>query len=76
MILLILRRDLFHKTADTPVIAIIAQNIVSTHQDIEHVVVNEWFHRKRKSGLKLITTISIKYLGVGQLIENKKFIWK
>jgi hypothetical protein len=71
-----LRRDLFHKAADTPVIAIIAQNILSTHQDIEHVVVKRMVSSEKKIRFEIDYYDFHKVPWSWAIDENKKFIWK
>lgn len=71
-----LRRDLFHKAADTPVVAIIAENKLSEHQPIRHTVV------KRMVASEKIIRFEIDHYDQ-HLVKwdwaidpNKQFVWK
>ena len=71
-----LRRGLFHKTAEIPVIALIVKNTPSQHQSIEHVIVKRELLSEQK------TRFEIDYYDKHQVRwdwatdEKKHFVWK
>lgn len=71
-----LRRDLFHKTADTPIVSILVKNTSSQHQSIEHIIVKRELLSEKK------TRFEIDYYDKHQvrwdwaIDEKKHFVWK
>lgn len=71
-----LRRNLFHKSADTPVVALLINNKTSEFQSIEHVIV------KREFFSELKIRFEIDYYDKHQvrwdiaIDEKKHFVWK
>lgn len=71
-----LRRSLFHKTADTPVVAVIAENIPSNKKDIEHTVVKRTLLSEKKLRFE-IDYYDRHYVKWSWAIDDSKnFIWK
>lgn len=71
-----LRRDLFHKSADTPVVAVILENKKSLKQPIEHTVVKRMLTSERKIGFE-IDYYDRHFVKWEWAIDEKKyFIWK
>lgn len=71
-----LRRDLFHKTADTPVVAVLIENKVSKRQPIFHTVVKRMLASEKKIGFEIdyYDTHLVKWNWA--IDEDKFFIWK
>ncbi|MDX2246184.1 MAG: N-6 DNA methylase [Bacteroidia bacterium] len=71
-----LRRDLFHRSADTPVIALLTQKVPTKNQAIEHIVVNRQLLIEQK------TRFEIDYYDKHQvrwdwaIDPEKHFVWK
>ncbi|MGB4959465.1 MAG: N-6 DNA methylase, partial [Saprospiraceae bacterium] len=71
-----LRRNLFHKSADTPVISLLINNKKSEFQSIEHIVVKREFYSEHK------IRFEIDYYDKHQVkweiaVDDKKhFVWK
>ena len=71
-----LRRDLFHKTADTPVVSLLIKKTPSKYESIEHIVVK----RQLLSEKKML--FEIDYYDKHQVRwdwatdESKQFVWK
>jgi hypothetical protein len=71
-----LRRDLFHKTADTPVIALLVQNTPSTYEAIEHIVVKRQLLSERKIRFEIDYYDKHRVRWDWAVDEKKQFIWK
>ncbi|MDB5124857.1 MAG: hypothetical protein JWP94_2986 [Mucilaginibacter sp.] len=71
-----LRRDLFHKTADTPVVAIVLKNQPSQGQSIEHTVVKRMLSSEKKIGFEIDYYDKHQVKWDWAVDENKFFIWK
>jgi type I restriction-modification system DNA methylase subunit len=71
-----LRRELFHKTADTPVIALIALNIPNTQSPIEHIVIKRGGIAGKK--LRFETDYYDHHMvsWAWAIDPNKNFVWK
>jgi type I restriction-modification system DNA methylase subunit len=71
-----LRRVLFHKTADTPVIALTINNQPSEYQSIEHIVVKRQFQSEHKMRFE-IDYYDNHIVSYDKAINEKAhFIWK
>lgn len=71
-----LRRELFHKTADTPVIAIVALNDPSNHKPIEHIVVKRLLATEKKLRFDFDYYDYHKVNWSWATDPSKSFIWK
>lgn len=71
-----LRRDLFHKTADTPVIALVLENQPSQEQPIEHTVVKRMLSSEKKIGFEIDYYDKHQVKWDWAIDERKSFIWK
>jgi len=71
-----LRRELFHKTADTPVVAIIATNEMSNRQAIEHIVVKRLIVTEKKLRFDFDYYDYHKVNWTWATDPSKSFIWK
>ncbi|MEH3113195.1 HsdM family class I SAM-dependent methyltransferase [Pedobacter terrae] len=71
-----LRRDLFHKTADTPVVAIIAENKESERKAISHTVVKRMLASEKKIGFEIDSYDKHLVRWDWAVDEAKFFIWK
>lgn len=71
-----LRRDLFHKTADTPVVAIIAENKPSQQNNIEHIVVKKINSTENKTRFEIDHYDRHVVAWNWAIDETKQFIWK
>ncbi len=71
-----LRRDLFHKTADTPVVAIIADNQPTERKPIMHTVVKRMLASEKKIGFE-IDAYDRHFVRWDWAVDDSKFfIWK
>ncbi|MGB0982406.1 MAG: HsdM family class I SAM-dependent methyltransferase [Saprospiraceae bacterium] len=71
-----LRRILFHKTADTPIIALTINNQPSKYQSIEHIVVKRQFQSERKMRFE-IDYYDNHIVSYDKAISEKRhFVWK
>jgi len=71
-----LRRDLFHKTADTAVVVVFLENQPSTNKPIEHTVIKRKLLSEKKIGFE-IDYYDKHYVRLADAIdENKDFVWK
>jgi len=71
-----LRRDLFHKTADTPIVAIVCQNKPFENKVIEHIVVKRTISSEKKLRFE-IDYYDRYYIPQNWAIdETKHFVWK
>lgn len=71
-----LRRDLFHKSVDTPVIAIIADSKPSDLQTIEHIVVKRTVSTERKLKFEIDYYDHHNVPIDWAIDETKYFVWK
>jgi len=71
-----LRRDLFHKTADTPVVAVLLKNKPSQEQSIEHTVVKRMLSSEKKIGFEIDYYDKHQVKWDWAVDEKKFFIWK
>ena len=71
-----LRRDLFHKTADTPVVAVIATNTPTQQQAIEHIVVKRMISSEKKIRFEIDYYDHHKVNWDWAIDPSKSFIWK
>ena len=71
-----LRRDLFHKSADTPVISLLVRNTPSTYDAIEHIVVKRQLLSERKICFEIDYYDKHKVRWDWVIDEKKQFIWK
>lgn len=71
-----LRRDLFHRSADTPVVAIIVESKPSNHQDIEHFVVKRMLSSERKIRFEIDYYDRNIVKWDWAMDESKSFVWK
>jgi type I restriction-modification system DNA methylase subunit len=71
-----LRRILFHKTADTPVVALVAENKPSQKESIQHIVVKRMatVEKKLRFEIDYYDTHSVRWDWA--VDEAKSFIWK
>lgn len=71
-----LRRDLFHKTADTPIVALIAENKPFENKIIEHIVVKRTISSEKKLRFE-IDYYDHFYVPLNWATDDSKnFIWK
>src|SRR5207237_4277277 len=71
-----LRRNLFHKTADTPVVAVIAENVPSNKKEIEHTVVKRTLLSEKRLRFE-IDYYDRHYVKWSWATDDtKSFIWK
>lgn len=71
-----LRRSLFHKTADTPVVAVIAENVPSDRKEIEHTVVKRTLLSEKRLRFE-IDYYDRHYVKWNWAVDQTKdFIWK
>ncbi len=71
-----LRRDLFHKSADTPVIALLVQNTPSNYEAIEHIVVKRQLLSERKIHFEIDYYDKHRVRWDWAVDEKKQFVWK
>lgn len=71
-----LRRDLFHKTADTPVVAIIAENRQSERKPIAHTVIKRMLVSEKKIGFEIDGYDRHMVRWDWAVDEKKFFVWK
>lgn len=71
-----LRRDLFHKTADTPVVAVIAENKETERRAISHTVVKRMLISEKKIGFEIDSYDKHLVRWDWAVDEDKFFIWK
>ncbi|MDO9186591.1 MAG: N-6 DNA methylase [Bacteroidia bacterium] len=71
-----LRRGLFHKTADTPVVAIVGENKPSNQEAIEHIVIKRLNSTEKKIRFE-IDHYDVHLVKWDWAIDEKKqFVWK
>lgn len=71
-----LRRGLFHRTADTPVVAVIADNKPTEHKPITHTVVKRMLASEKKIGFE-IDAYDQHFVRWDWAVDSSKFfIWK
>lgn len=71
-----LRRGLFHKAADTPVVAFLVNKQPSHNQPIEHVVVKREFSSENKIRFEIDYYDHHLVKWTWAIDENRQFIWK
>lgn len=71
-----LRRDLFHKAADTPVVALIAENKLSEHQPIHHTVVKRMVASEKKIRFEIDHYDQHFVKWEWAVDPDKQFVWK
>ena len=71
-----LRRDLFHKTADTPVVSILVQNKPSSNETIEHIVVKRQLLSERKIRFEIDYYDKHSVRWDWAVDDKKQFVWK
>jgi hypothetical protein len=71
-----LRRDLFHKSADTPVVAIVAYNQVSNRQPINHTVVKRMVSSENRLRFEIDYYDRHSVPFDWAVDDTKQFIWK
>ncbi|MEZ4886133.1 MAG: N-6 DNA methylase [Chitinophagales bacterium] len=71
-----LRRDLFHKTADTPVIALIVEKVLSKFQAIEHIVVKRQLLSEKKIRFEIDYYDKHQVRWNWAIDDKKQFVWK
>lgn len=71
-----LRRDLFHKTADTPVIALVVENKPSERKNIEHIVVKRMISTEKKIRFEIDYYDYHSVPWDWAIDEKKQFVWK
>jgi type I restriction-modification system DNA methylase subunit len=71
-----LRRDLFHKSADTPVVSLIVQNTPSICEAIEHIVVKRQLLSERKIRFEIDYYDKHRVRWDWAVDKKKQFIWK
>ena len=71
-----LRRDLFHKTAETPVISLIVRNTPSVYEAIEHIVVKRQLLSERKIRFEIDYYDKHRVSWDWAVDEKKQFVWK
>jgi type I restriction-modification system DNA methylase subunit len=71
-----LRRDLFHRSADTPVVAVIMDSTPSGHQDIEHYVVKRMVSSEKKIRFEIDYYDRHVVKWNWAMDEARSFVWK
>jgi hypothetical protein len=71
-----LRRDLFHKRADTPVVALILENKPSEKKAIEHIVVKRMLSSEKKIGFEIDYYDKHQVKWDWAIDKSKFFVWK
>lgn len=71
-----LRRDLFHKSADTPVVAMVAENMGSLKNPIEHTVVKRMISSEKKLRFEIDYYDRHSVLWDWAISDSKAFVWK
>ena len=71
-----LRRDLFHRSADTPVVALVAENKPSTFQPIKHTIIKREASSEKKIRFEITEYDSHIVPYNWATDEGKQFIWK
>lgn len=71
-----LRRELFHKTADTPVISLIVQKTPSNNEAIEHIIVNRQLLSEQKISFEIDYYDKHKVRWDWAVDDKKQFVWK
>ncbi|MBN8876774.1 MAG: N-6 DNA methylase [Sphingobacteriales bacterium] len=71
-----LRRDLFHKTADTPIVAVVAENKPFEHKAIEHIVIKRTISSEKKLRFEIDYYDHFQVPLNWATDETKHFIWK
>lgn len=71
-----LRNDLFHKTANTPVVALVIENKPSKQKPIEHIVVKRTLSTEKKIRFEIDHYDTHQVRWNWAVDDNKSFIWK
>ena len=71
-----LRRELFHKSADTPVVALIAESKPSNFNSINHIVVKREISSEKKIRFEIDHYDSHIVPFNWAVVKDKQFIWK
>lgn len=71
-----LRRNLFHKSADTPIITLLLENKPSEYQSIEHIVVKREFFSEQKMRFEIDYYDKHQVRWDIAIDERKHFVWK
>lgn len=71
-----LRRSLFHKTADTPVVALIVKNTPPENKFVEHVIVKRLISTEKNIRFEIDDYDRHKVRWNWAIDENKQFVWK
>lgn len=71
-----LRRDLFHKSADTPVVSLTVKNTPSNHQTIEHIVVKRQLLSEKRMRFEIDYYDKHQVRWDWAVDEKKQFVWK
>lgn len=71
-----LRRDLFHKSADTPVVSLTVKNTPSNHQTIEHIVVKRQLLSEKRMRFEIDYYDKHQVKWDWAVDEKKQFVWK
>lgn len=71
-----LRRILFHKTADTPVVALITENKPSNYQSIEHIVIKRMISTEKNIRFEIDDYDRHLVRWNWAVDESKQFVWK
>lgn len=71
-----LRRDLFHKTADTPVLAVFAKDTPSKKQAIKHIIVKRELLSEKKMRFEIDYYDKHQVKWEWAVDDAKQFIWK
>lgn len=71
-----LRRDLFHKSADTPVLAVCVENVASVKQPIEHIVIKRMSASEKKVRFEIDYYDRLMVNWNWAVDDRKHFVWK
>lgn len=71
-----LRRDLFHKSADTPVVSLMVKNTPSNYQVIEHIVVKRQLLSEKRMRFEIDYYDKHQVRWDWAVDEKKQFVWK
>ncbi len=71
-----LRRDLFHKSADTPVVSLLVKKIPSKHDSVEHIVVKRQLLSENKMFFEIDYYDKHQVRWDWAIDESKQFVWK
>ncbi len=71
-----LRRDLFHKSADIPVVSLLVKRVPSQHEPIEHIVVKRQLLGEKKMYFEIDYYDKHQIRWDWAADEDKQFVWK